>query len=68
MVARGSRDPVPLGNRYFGFRSLMDYKSDNVALASSARNSPQGPVLTTMAVSKVEVLAFHCINTNFMPV
>ncbi|XP_074925397.1 RNA binding protein fox-1 homolog 1 isoform X4 [Chelonoidis abingdonii] len=43
-------DPVP---QAVG-EGKSDYKSDGMALASSARNSPQGPVLTTLAVSKVE--------------
>ncbi|XP_030433339.1 RNA binding protein fox-1 homolog 1 isoform X9 [Gopherus evgoodei] len=43
-------DPAPQA----GGEGKSDYKSDGMALASSARNSPQGPVLTTLAVSKVE--------------
>ncbi|XP_073218632.1 RNA binding protein fox-1 homolog 1 isoform X28 [Lepidochelys kempii] len=50
MPCLGREDPAPQA----GGEGKSDYKSDNVALASSARNSPQGPVLTTMAVSKVE--------------
>ncbi|XP_044835670.1 RNA binding protein fox-1 homolog 1 isoform X1 [Mauremys mutica] len=43
-------DPAPQA----GGEGKSDYKSDGMALASSARNSSQGPVLTTLAVSKVE--------------
>ncbi|XP_074821603.1 RNA binding protein fox-1 homolog 1 isoform X11 [Natator depressus] len=50
MPCLGREDPAPQA----GGEGKSDYKSDHVALASSARNSPQGPVLTTMAVSKVE--------------
>ncbi|XP_048724089.2 RNA binding protein fox-1 homolog 1 isoform X5 [Caretta caretta] len=50
MPCLGREDPAPQA----GGEGKSDYKSENVALASSARNSPQGPVLTTMAVSKVE--------------
>ncbi|XP_014429817.2 RNA binding protein fox-1 homolog 1 isoform X1 [Pelodiscus sinensis] len=37
-----------------GGEGKTDYKSDGMPLTSSARNSPQGPVLGTLAVSKVE--------------
>ncbi|XP_038275646.1 RNA binding protein fox-1 homolog 1 isoform X4 [Dermochelys coriacea] len=50
MPCLGREDPTPQA----GGEGKSDYKSDSVALASSARNSPQGPVLTTLAVSKVE--------------
>ncbi|XP_043832783.1 RNA binding protein fox-1 homolog 1 isoform X16 [Dromiciops gliroides] len=35
----------------------QDYKSDNSVLTSSAKNSPQGPVLTSQAASKFEETA-----------
>ncbi|KAM7152240.1 RNA binding protein fox-1 homolog 1 isoform 1-T1 [Macrochelys suwanniensis] len=50
MPCLGREDPAPQA----GGEGKSDYKSDGMALASSARNSPQGPVLTTLAVSKVE--------------
>ncbi|XP_053897231.1 RNA binding protein fox-1 homolog 1 isoform X6 [Malaclemys terrapin pileata] len=53
MPCLGREDPAPQA----GGEGKSDYKSDGMTLASSARNSPQGPVLTTLAVSKVEEIA-----------
>ncbi|XP_053936109.1 RNA binding protein fox-1 homolog 1 isoform X19 [Cuculus canorus] len=50
MPRLGRGEPVPGG----GGEGESDCQSDVVALVSSAKNSAQGPVLTTPAASKVE--------------
>ncbi|KAM6320179.1 RNA binding protein fox-1 homolog 1 isoform 2-T2 [Podargus strigoides] len=50
MPCLGREEPVPDG----GGEGKSDYKSDVMTLVSSAKNSPQGPVLTTLAASKAE--------------
>ncbi|XP_064318037.1 RNA binding protein fox-1 homolog 1 isoform X1 [Phalacrocorax carbo] len=50
MPCLGRKEPVPDG----GDEGKSDYKSDIMTLISSAKNSPQGPVLTTLAASKAE--------------
>ncbi|KAM9093872.1 uncharacterized protein ACOB8E_014989 isoform 2-T2 [Sarcophilus harrisii] len=42
----------------YSLAETQDYKSDNSALTSSAKSSPQGPVLTSQAASKFEL--FDC--------
>uniref|UniRef100_A0A7N4NII3 RNA binding protein fox-1 homolog 1 n=1 Tax=Sarcophilus harrisii TaxID=9305 RepID=A0A7N4NII3_SARHA len=41
----------------YSLAETQDYKSDNSALTSSAKSSPQGPVLTSQAASKFEETA-----------
>ncbi|XP_027606623.1 RNA binding protein fox-1 homolog 1 isoform X12 [Pipra filicauda] len=50
MPCLGREEPVPEG----GDEGKSDYKSDVMTLVSSAKNSPQGPVLTTLDASKAE--------------
>ncbi|XP_065501278.1 RNA binding protein fox-1 homolog 1 isoform X1 [Caloenas nicobarica] len=50
MPCLGREEPVPDE----GGEGKSDYKSDVITLVSSARNSPQGPVSTTLAASKAE--------------
>ncbi|XP_017664448.1 PREDICTED: RNA binding protein fox-1 homolog 1 isoform X10 [Lepidothrix coronata] len=50
MPCLGREEPVPEG----GDEGRSDYKSDVMTLVSSAKNSPQGPVLTTLDASKAE--------------
>ncbi|XP_064886814.1 RNA binding protein fox-1 homolog 1 isoform X13 [Columba livia] len=50
MPCLGREEPVPDG----GGEGKSDYKSDIITLVSSAKNSPQGPVSTTLAASKAE--------------
>ncbi|XP_069665999.1 RNA binding protein fox-1 homolog 1 isoform X38 [Haliaeetus albicilla] len=50
MPCLGREEPVPEG----GGEGKSDYKSDVMTLVSSAKNSPHGPVLTTLAASKAE--------------
>ncbi|KAM9372710.1 RNA binding protein fox-1 homolog 1 isoform 2-T2 [Phaethornis superciliosus] len=50
MPCLGREEPVAAG----GDEGRSDYKSDVMNLLSSAKDSPQGPVLTTLAVSKAE--------------
>ncbi|XP_052628582.1 RNA binding protein fox-1 homolog 1 isoform X25 [Harpia harpyja] len=50
MPCLGREEPVPEG----GGEGRSDYKSDVMTLVSSAKNSPQGPVLTTLAAGKAE--------------
>ncbi|XP_059682321.1 RNA binding protein fox-1 homolog 1 isoform X1 [Gavia stellata] len=50
MPSLGREEPVPDG----GGEGKSDYKSDVMTQVSSAKNSPQGPVLTTLAASKAE--------------
>ncbi|XP_026714726.1 RNA binding protein fox-1 homolog 1 isoform X15 [Athene cunicularia] len=50
MPCLGREEPVPEG----GGEGKSDYKSDVMTLVSCANNSPQGPVLTTVAASKAE--------------
>ncbi|XP_032839435.2 RNA binding protein fox-1 homolog 1 isoform X12 [Tyto alba] len=50
MPCLGREEPVPEG----GGEGKSDYKSDVMTLVSSAKNSPQGPVLTTVAASRAE--------------
>ncbi|KAM6080128.1 LOW QUALITY PROTEIN: RNA binding protein fox-1 homolog 1 [Theristicus caerulescens] len=50
MPCLGREEPMPDG----GGEEKSDYKSDVMTLVSSAKNSPQGPVLTTLAASKAE--------------
>ncbi|XP_041318357.1 RNA binding protein fox-1 homolog 1 isoform X1 [Pyrgilauda ruficollis] len=50
MPCSGREEPVPEG----GGEGKSDYKSDVMTLVSSAKNSPQGPVLTSLDASKAE--------------
>ncbi|KAM6114032.1 RNA binding protein fox-1 homolog 1 isoform 2-T2 [Pterocles gutturalis] len=50
MPCSGREEPVPEG----GGEGRSDYKSDAMTLVSSTKNSPQGPVLTTLSASKAE--------------
>ncbi|XP_033373706.1 RNA binding protein fox-1 homolog 1 isoform X11 [Parus major] len=50
MPCSGREEPVPGG----GGEGKSDYKSDVMTLVSSAKNSPQGPVLTSLDASKAE--------------
>ncbi|XP_038007390.1 RNA binding protein fox-1 homolog 1 isoform X2 [Motacilla alba alba] len=50
MPCSGREEPVPEG----GGEGKSDCKSDVMTLVSSAKNSPQGPVLTSLDASKAE--------------
>ncbi|KAM4765658.1 RNA binding protein fox-1 homolog 1 isoform 1-T1 [Cyanocitta cristata] len=50
MPCSSREEPVPEG----GGEGKSDYKSDVMTLVSSAKNSPQGPVLTLLDASKAE--------------
>ncbi|XP_031981440.1 RNA binding protein fox-1 homolog 1 isoform X7 [Corvus cornix cornix] len=50
MPCSSREEPVPEG----GGEGKSDYKSDVMTLVSSAKNSPQGPVLTSLDASKAE--------------
>ncbi|XP_066053771.1 RNA binding protein fox-1 homolog 1 isoform X1 [Chamaea fasciata] len=50
MPCSGREEPVPGG----GGEGKSDYKSDVMTVVSSAKNSPQGPVLTSLDASKAE--------------
>ncbi|XP_058672188.1 RNA binding protein fox-1 homolog 1 isoform X10 [Ammospiza nelsoni] len=50
MPCSGREEAVPEG----GGEGKSDYKSDVMTLVSSAKNSPQGPVLTSLDASKSE--------------
>ncbi|XP_064246440.1 RNA binding protein fox-1 homolog 1 isoform X12 [Passer domesticus] len=50
MPCSGREEPVPEG----GGEGKSDYKSDAMTLVSSAKNGPQGPVLTSLDASKAE--------------
>ncbi|XP_041257456.1 RNA binding protein fox-1 homolog 1 isoform X1 [Onychostruthus taczanowskii] len=50
MPCSGREEPVPEGRG----EGKSDYKSDVMTLVSSAKNSPQGPVLTSLDASKAE--------------
>nr|XP_021151445.1 RNA binding protein fox-1 homolog 1 isoform X12 [Columba livia] len=56
MPCLGREEPVPDG----GGEGKSDYKSDIITLVSSAKNSPQGPVSTTLAASKAEDTKAEC--------
>ncbi|XP_056359429.1 RNA binding protein fox-1 homolog 1 isoform X1 [Oenanthe melanoleuca] len=49
MPGSGTEQPVPGAQE-----GKSDYKSDVMTLVASAKNSPQGPVLTTLDASKAE--------------
>ncbi|XP_039934626.1 RNA binding protein fox-1 homolog 1 isoform X1 [Hirundo rustica] len=53
MPCSGREEPVPEG----GGEGKSDYKSDVMTLVSSAKKSPQGPVLTSLDASKAEEAA-----------
>ncbi|XP_031362007.1 RNA binding protein fox-1 homolog 1 isoform X17 [Lonchura striata] len=50
MPCSGREEPVPEG----GGEGKSDYKSDVMTLVTSAKNNPQGPVLTSLDASKAE--------------
>ncbi|KAM4891774.1 RNA binding protein fox-1 homolog 1 isoform 2-T2 [Sylvia borin] len=50
MPCSGREEPVPEG----GGEGKSDYKSDVMTVVSSAKNSPQGPVLTSLDAGKAE--------------
>ncbi|XP_074409122.1 RNA binding protein fox-1 homolog 1 isoform X23 [Zonotrichia albicollis] len=56
MPCSGREEPVPEG----GGEGKSDYKSDVMTLVSSAKNSPQGPVLTSLDASKAEDTKAEC--------
>ncbi|KAM6299169.1 RNA binding protein fox-1 homolog 1 isoform 1-T1 [Aegotheles albertisi] len=50
MPCLGREEPMSNG----GGEDKSDYKTDVITLISSAKNNPQGPVLTTLAASRAE--------------